>query len=169
MRIHWQRSAAIFGQLLRDHGVDSEAVNNVAAAWEAYCEFLQADVEGIDETPGSDADGFIVQWGRWSWNDERPSLSFTRQLAIIAGDQADADWLPILWQVELQLSFDHEPNLADLDALDTSDTGWCFSPVGHGRTAELAAMRTDMQRHRQLRAIWNTVPVSSHLSFECIC
>jgi hypothetical protein len=27
---------------------------------------LQAEVDGIDPDPGADADGFIVQWGRYS-------------------------------------------------------------------------------------------------------
>jgi hypothetical protein len=81
----WRDSAGTFAEILRRHGVDPEAVTDVEAAWCAFGEFLQVAVDGIDTD--ADADGFLVQWGRYSWNDDRLSLSFTRQLAVVDGPE----------------------------------------------------------------------------------
>jgi hypothetical protein len=170
MPISWQASAEVFAEILRRHGVEPDAVSDVDAAWGAFDEFLQIDLDGIVEEPDSDADGFIIQWGRYSWNGGRLSLAFTRQLAVTDGEgQKDPDSQPALWQVDLEMCFDDEPDLIGLDTLNSSDTGFSFDPIGPQRTAELAEMRTDMERHPQLQAIWSATPVSSSLSFECVC
>jgi hypothetical protein len=163
MPVPWQSSAETFGQILRRLGLDSNAVADVALAWTAFAEFLQVEVDGIASSEGSDADGFIVQWGRWSWNDNLPALSFTRQLAIPDAD--DPAGQPSYWQVDLQMTFQDEPNLAGLDELNESDTGFSFDPVGPERTAELAAMHTHyLWLYPQLQAIWHAIPIKSELT-----
>ncbi|HTJ33825.1 MAG TPA: hypothetical protein VL738_11395 [Dactylosporangium sp.] len=176
MPVQWQLSADIFAQTLRRHGVDPGAVLDVEAAWRAFGEFLQVDFDGLDPDP--DADGFIVQWGRYNWNGERLALSFTRQLAVLDDeddpdpddpDPDDTDRPQALWQIHLELRFADEPDLVGLDGLETQDTGFAFDPIGPERAAALAAARTEMERHPQLRAIWRATPVSSTLSFDYAC
>lgn len=159
MAISWRDSADAFAELLRRHGVDPGAVTDVEAAWRAFGEFVQVTIDGLDTDP--DADGFLVQWGRYSWNDDRLSLSFTRQLAV-----DDPDQQPEYWQVDLAMCFDDEPDLLGLDALEAQDTGHSFDPVGPQRAAALVEMRADLERHPQLRSAWRATPVTSDLSLE---
>jgi hypothetical protein len=163
--VPWQSSAEVFGRLLRQHGVDPDAVADVHAAWAAFEEFLQTPLDGVVAGEDSDADGFIAQWGRWSWNENRPSLSFTRQLAI--PDAEDPDWQPSLWQVELEMTFPDGPSLAGLDELNESSTGFSFEPIGTARSAEIASTRDHyLALYPQLRALFNTVPDKSTLSLQ---
>ncbi len=107
--IPWRSSPDALAQVLRRHGVEPDAVISVQSAWLAFAEFLQVEVDGIDPDPDADADGFIVQWGRYSWNDKRLSLSFTRQLAIADGsDRNDPDWQLEYWQIDLQMCLDDD-------------------------------------------------------------
>lgn len=159
----WQSTADVFGQVLRRHGLDPSAVTDVAEAWAAFAEFLQIEVDGILSPVDQDGDGFIVQWGRSSWNGYRPSLSFTRQLAI--PDAEDPAWQPSYWQLDLAMTFEDQPGLAGLDELNESDTGFSFTPVGPERAAEL----TEMHKHYlglypQLQAMWNAKPITTELT-----
>ncbi|MEJ8643329.1 hypothetical protein WKI68_21930 [Streptomyces sp. MS1.HAVA.3] len=108
MTIPWRSSAEALAQTLRQQGVDPDAVRDVDAAWDAFGRFLQLEIDGI-EGPENDGDGFIVEWGRWDWNDGRPALSFGRLLAVSEpGDVDDADegyWQPEYWKAELELVF----------------------------------------------------------------
>jgi hypothetical protein len=165
MRIPWQTSAEVFGQILRRHGLEPDAIADVPLAWTAFEEFLQVELDGIVPGDDSDADGFIVQWGRWPWNGERPSLSFTRQLAI--PDPDDPESQPSYWHVDLQMFFRDEPGLVGLDELNESSTGFSFDPVGPARTAELAATRAHyLGLYPQLHAIWRATPISSELTMN---
>ncbi|MFB6560376.1 hypothetical protein ACFCYH_16070 [Streptomyces sp. NPDC056400] len=76
MAAHWKNSHEVFVLVLRRHGLAPDAIDDVARAWSAFQEFVQVPVDGI-EPAEDDGDGFIVQWGRWSWNDDRPALVFT--------------------------------------------------------------------------------------------
>ncbi|MFG3701786.1 hypothetical protein ACGF5C_28365 [Micromonospora sp. NPDC047620] len=170
MRIPWQASIDVFTQILGRHGVEPAAVTDVEAAWGAFAEFLQLEIDGIDPTPESDADGLIVQWGRRSWSDNRLILTFTRQLAVAdVGDRADPYWQPELWQLDFEMTFDDEPRLTGLDSLEVQDTGFRFASTGPLRTAALADAWAGAQRHAPVRAAWITTPASSGLSFECVC
>lgn len=80
MGIAWRESPEVLVGLLRRHGLAPDRVDNVDVAWKAFCEFLAQPVDGLEPGPDSDADGFVVQWGRDSWHDRLPSLSFTRQI-----------------------------------------------------------------------------------------
>ncbi|RZU74354.1 hypothetical protein EV384_2808 [Micromonospora kangleipakensis] len=170
MHIPWRTTADVFAQILRRHGVDQDGVTDVEAAWGAFAEFLQLDIDGLDQTPDSDADGFIIQWGRRSWSDNRLILTFTRQLAIAdVGDHDDPYWQPELWQLDLEMAFDDEADLIGLDSLDVHDTGFKFAPTGPLRAAALADTWAKAQRHAPVRAAWIATPASSGLSFECVC
>ncbi|HYN95138.1 MAG TPA: hypothetical protein VES42_14920 [Pilimelia sp.] len=166
MPIPWRSTPDAFAQVLHRHGVDTDAVTDVEAAWRAFCEFLHIEIDGLDPTPDADADGFIVQWGRYTWTDNRPTLSFTRQLAIAEdSDPNDSDWQPAYWQIDLQMCFEDEPELAGLDNLEIQDTGLTFDPIGPQRTTALAEVRNEMGRYPQLRAAWHAAPTGSTLSF----
>ena len=160
----------MFAQILRRHGVDQDSVTDVEAAWGAFAEFLQLDIDCLDPTPDSDADGFIIQWGRRSWSDNLLILTFTRQLAIVdVGDHDDSYWQPELWQLDLEMAFDDEADLIGLDRLDVQDTGFRFPPVGPLRAAALTDTWAETQRHAPVRAAWIATPAGSGLSFESVC
>ncbi|MFR9780108.1 hypothetical protein ACL02O_29130 [Micromonospora sp. MS34] len=170
MHIPWRTSLDAFAEIMRRHGVDPDTVTDVEAAWGAFAEFLQLDIAGIDPTPDSDADGFIIQWGRRSWSDNRLILTFTRQLAIAdVGDRDDPYWQPELWQLDLEMAFDDEADLIGLDSFDVHDTGFEFAPTGPLRAAALADTWATAQQHASVRAAWITAPASSGLSFESVC
>jgi hypothetical protein len=149
------------------NGQDPHNVNDVEAAWTAFVDFLQTEIDGIDQTPDSDADGFIVQWGRCSWNDGLLSLSFTRQVAIVAdGDPSDPDPQPEYWQTDLTLCFSDSETLVGIAAPDQSNTGFRFDDIGPGRERELVAMRATMRAYPLVEALWPTPPVRSRLSLD---
>ncbi|MER7892113.1 hypothetical protein ABTX15_20065 [Micromonospora sp. NPDC094482] len=167
MPIHWRSSAEVFAQCLGSHGLDAAGVADVEAAWQAFCEFVQVEIDGVDPDPDSDADGFIVQWGRYSWHGHRPSLTFTRQPAIVGVDDRDGRHVDReYWQVSLEMRFDDGPDLAGIGTLPERDTGFNFAPIGRHRHAALAEMRTGMDRHPQLQAAWRLKPAHSELTVD---
>lgn len=164
----WRDSADAFANALRRHGLDPDAVTDVEGAWRAFVEFLQLDVAGI-EPADHNGDGFILQCGRSSWNDDRLSLSMTRQLAVIGpGGRDDYDYQPELWQVDLQMIFDEAPELVGLEPA-SFDTGFRFEPIGSLRTTALTEIRAEAHRHALVRAMWATRPARSWLTFEHAC
>lgn len=142
MPIAWRAAAETFEQIVRNHGVQPTAVTDVEAAWCAFVEFLQTEISGIAPVD-EDGDGFIVQWGRRSWGNNRLLLVLTRQLAVVdSGDREDPGCQGELWQVELGIAFDDEPALIALeDGLGASDTGFRFDPIGPERAAALVEVR----------------------------
>ncbi|MEU6087190.1 hypothetical protein ABZ865_10345 [Streptomyces sp. NPDC047085] len=165
MPIPWRSSADMFAQILRQRGVEPDAVRYVQAAWDAFGEFLQIEIEGI-EGPENDGDGFIVQWGRWDWNNDQPALSFGRQLAVCEVGRDDPYRQPEFWQVELQLIFGEDPAWADLGSLGHQDTGFDFDEVGAPRTAALGRIRRFLESYPQLAAMWRAEPIRSDLTIE---
>jgi hypothetical protein len=158
----WRSAADELAHAMRRHGVDPDAVTDVRTAWIAFREFAQVKFSGLDPTPESDADGLIVQWGRYSWNRNKLSLSFTRQLAVIGDTEPDEpDWQPAYWQVELVLLFEDAPELQALDSGTTSDTGFSFEPPGSGREAVL----NEIGENEQIKATLTAVPVASSIHF----
>lgn len=161
--VPWRRSADLFAQILRRHGLDPNAVADVAAAWRAFREFLQTEIEGLSPDPGADVDGFIIQWGRYSWHGRRLCVSFTRQLAVPSDcDCDDLHEQPDYWQVDLTLVFDDAAGLAVLDNGHESDTGFYFEPAGPRRDAAIA----EAEQYQQLQAAFDATPLRSALSFE---
>jgi hypothetical protein len=166
MPIPWRSSAEVFAQILRQRGIEPAAVRDVGAAWNAFGEFCQVEVDGI-EAAEKDGDGFIVEWGRWNWNDGRPSLSFGRQLAVTAADgRDDPGRQPEYWKVELELTFAEDPAWADLDRIGRQDTGYDFGQIGAPRTAVLVEVPRFIKSHPQLAAMWRAQPTRSVLSLE---
>ncbi|WP_431938163.1 hypothetical protein [Nocardia grenadensis] len=172
MPIPWRAAAESFEQFLRKHGVGPAAVTDVEAAWRAFVEFSQTEIDGVAPAD-EDGDGFIVQWGRHSWDNNRLGLTLTRQLAVVdLGEQIEADDpdRQQLWQVELTMAFDDELALVALEAgLDAPDTGFRFDPIGPLRAAALAEVRVQAQRQELVEAMWTATPVHSELTFECVC
>jgi hypothetical protein len=92
MPIPCQSSADAFGQVLRRHDVDPGAVIDIEAAWRAFGEFLQVEVDGVDTHP--DAEGFIVQWGRYTCLASRVWQSRTLALALTQSARSERPhWL----------------------------------------------------------------------------
>ena len=163
----WRNSVELFAQVLERHGVDPAAVSSVEAAWAAFQEFVQLPLGGV-EPAEEDGDGFVVQWGKWSWNDGQPALAFTRQLAV--GEEADRDdefWQPRIWAVELQLTFGEDPAWADLDEMAWSNSmGFDFDPIGSERAAALAQITAFLETLPQIRSLWTATPVASRLGLD---
>ena len=86
-------------------------MHNVAAAWQAFAQFLALPVDGL-EAVENDADGFMVQWGRYSWNDRLPNLTLTRQFTIDVWDAwpGEDGCQPEIWQVNLHMVSPDTPN-----------------------------------------------------------
>ncbi|MEV4973426.1 hypothetical protein [Streptomyces scopuliridis] len=75
-------------------------MGDAEAAWDAFSEFRQIEIERI-ERPENDGDGFIAEWGRWDWEDDQPSPSFGRLLAVNDASDRDApEWRPLAWDWE---------------------------------------------------------------------
>ncbi|MCG5443034.1 hypothetical protein NIE79_000824 [Micromonospora sp. NIE79] len=168
MGIAWRESPEELVGLLRLHGLTPDRVNNVKSAWKAFRQFLAQPVDGLEPGPDSDADGFILQWGRYSWHDRLPSLSFTRQFAADArGTWTETDWYqPEIWQVSLEVVFPDAPALADLDRLNVQDTGIDFSPPGPERDRAIGEAEWEMQRYPTLRALWANTPAHSAVTLN---
>jgi hypothetical protein len=117
---------------------------------------------------GSDADGFIVQWGRYSWHDRLPSLSFTRQFAVdVRATWTEPDWYqPEYWQVSLDLVFPESPALGDLDQLNVQDTGFDFSPLGPERDHAISEAEWEIQHYETLQALWTSTPLRSTVALD---
>jgi hypothetical protein len=166
MPIPWRSSVDVFARTLRQRAVEPDSVRDVGAAWDAFGEFLQIEIEGI-ERPENDGDGFIVEWGRWGWNDDQPALSFGRLLAVNeADDSDDPDWQPEYWKLELQLIFGEDPAWANLDSLGHQDTGFDYAEIGAPRLAALGETRRFIESYPQLAAIWRAEPTRSSLTLE---
>jgi hypothetical protein len=103
--VDWQAGPNLLASILRRHGQALDAMTDTITVWTAFAEFAQTKLAGIDARPDSDADGFILQWGRWSWNNNRPSMSFIRQVAVPCEGDQSGDCVE-LWQIELVLFYE---------------------------------------------------------------
>jgi hypothetical protein len=162
---NWKNSREVFARILRRHGLEPDAVDDVEQAWSAFREFVQVKVGGI-EPAADDGDGFVVQWGRW--NEGRPALVFTRQFAVNDDDDRDDEcWQPRYWAVELELTFAEDPAWADLSEMAWKDSmGFDFDPVGPERAAALARISGFVETLPQVAALWRATPVSSVLILD---
>jgi len=166
MQTSWKNSPEAFRQILQGHGLDPDAVDDVGAAWAAFQDFAQVAFAGV-EPAEDDGDGFIVQWGRWSWNDGRPALCFTRQFAVCGeGDDRDDEfWQSQLWAVELQMLFADDLAWSGLDEMAwTNSMGFDFDPIGPERAAALAQIAAFVETLPQVSAMWQATPTGSGLT-----
>lgn len=168
MGVGWRDSPEALARLLREHGQDPDRVNSVEADWQAFRSFLATPIDGLEAGPGIDADGFIVQWGRYSWNDRRPSLTFTRQMAVnVRATWTESDWYqPEYWQMNLELVFDDVPALADVDQLEVQDIGFDFSPPGPEQDHAFREVEWVIQQYPSLHALWASTPLRSSLNLD---
>jgi hypothetical protein len=147
-------------------GLIPHAIRDVNAAWKAFGEFLQDEIEGIERSE-EDGDGFIVEWGRWDWNDDQPALSFGRLLAVNdAGERDDPHWQAEYWELELQLVFTEDPAWADLDRIGFQSTGFDYNEIGEPRIASLAEICRVIESYPQLAAMSRAQPISSDLALD---
>ncbi|MCX5255663.1 hypothetical protein OOK27_16205 [Streptomyces canus] len=166
MPIPWRSSAEAFARILQQRGIAPDGVRDVGAAWDAFGEFCQVEVDGIGRAE-NDGDGFIAEWGKWDWNDGLPSLSFGRLLAVTGADgREDPEWQPEYWKVELQLIFPEDPAWADLDSLGRQNTGYNFDVIGVSRAAALVKLRRFIESCPQPAAMCRATPTRSELTFE---
>jgi hypothetical protein len=160
--LSWRSAADELADGLRRRGVDPAAVTDVRTAWTAFREFAQVEFSGLDPTPNSDADGLIAHWGRYSWNDGKLAVGFTRQLSVVDDtDRGEPDPQPTLWQVELVLLFDDAADLLLLEGGPSTDTGFSFEPPGQGREAVL----DEIGQYEQIKAALTAQPVASSIAF----
>jgi hypothetical protein len=166
--VGWRDSPEVLARLLREHGQDPHQVSDVEAAWQAFCSFLACPIDGLEPGPDRDADGFAVQWGRYGWTDRRPSLTFTRHMAVdVRASWTESDWYqPEYWQLNLELVFDDVPALADVDELEVSNTGFDFTPPGPGRNHAFREVEWEIQQYPTLQALWASTPVRSSLDLD---
>src|SRR5690242_4914130 len=164
----WRDAQEVLADLLHQRGLTPDRVDNVDAAWKAFCEFLARPVDGLEPGPDRDADGFIVQWGRYSWHDRLPSLSFTRQFAMdVRATWTEPNWYqPEYWQVSLDLVFPDSPALTDLDQLNVQDTGFDFSPLGPDRDHAISEAEREIQHYETLQALWTSTPLRSTVALD---
>jgi hypothetical protein len=166
--IAWRDSPQELLRLLRQHGLGPDRVDNVETAWKTFCEFLAQPVDGLDPGQDRDADGFIVQWGRYSWHDRLPSLSFSRQFAVDVRDTwTEPDWYqPEYWQVSLDLVFPDAAALADLDRLNVQNTRFDFSPAGPKRNHAIGEPGWKLQHYPTLQVLWASTPLRNAVTLE---
>ncbi|MEU4428752.1 hypothetical protein AB0F81_49770 [Actinoplanes sp. NPDC024001] len=163
----WRDAAQMLAGRLRRYGVDPGHVHDVAVAWQAFTEFLALPVDGLEPVE-NDADGFMVQWGRYSWNDRLPGLSFTRQFAVDVRDAwAGKDWYqPEIWQVSLDMVFPDTPELAQFGRPGPADTGLDFSAPGPERDRAVRAVEQRLTQDPTLRAAWASRPARSSVTLD---
>lgn len=168
----WRTASATFEHILRKHGIPQPtAITDVDVAWLAFVDFSQTGFDGIAPAD-EDGDGFIIQWGRRSWGDERLMLTLTRQFAVVDNgrDQNDPYFQPELWQLELNIAFNDQPALtAHLTGDDASNTDFQFDPIGPQRAAAMADARARAHQNALVRAMWSATPANSELTFGCEC
>ncbi|GIF68446.1 hypothetical protein Ais01nite_64810 [Asanoa ishikariensis] len=156
MGVWWRDSPAKLVELLRRRGLDPDRVDDVEAAWQAFREFLAVPVDGLEADPDADSDGWIIQWGRYSWHDNLPSLGFTRQFGV-------GDHQPEYWQVSLELVFSDGPAI---DQLHAQDTGFDFSAQGQEQDAALSEAERELHHDPALQALWKSTPTRSAITLE---
>ncbi|MDP9847699.1 hypothetical protein [Streptosporangium lutulentum] len=154
--VAWQAGPDLLACILRRHGQAPDAITDTMAAWAAFAEFAQTKVTGIDTRPDSDSDGFILQWGRRSWNDHRPSMSFARQVAVPCAD-GQFDGCGELRQIELVLLYEDS---GVTSSHPDQDTGFFF-PNGD---EEWQAALGEAQDFPPFQAVAAAAPVSSSLT-----
>jgi hypothetical protein len=161
--ISWLNSADVLREMIRKQGSDPDRVESPESAWRVFCAFLAVEVDGLETALDCDADGFIVQWGRYSWNGGLPSLTFTRQFAVdVRAAWTETDWYqPEYWQVSLDMVFPDQPALADLDQLNTSNSGFYFERPGPDMDNALREALWDFEQYPTLQALWASTPLRS--------
>lgn len=119
--------------MIRKQGSDPARIGSPESAWRAFLDFLTVEFDGLETEPDCDADGFIVQWGRNNWNNDLPSLTFTRHFAV-----------------------DVRAGCAD-----TQDSGFYFERPGPGMDEALREALWEFGQFPALQALWASTPLRS--------
>jgi hypothetical protein len=166
--IAWRNSHEVLADLLRQHGQDPTRVGSADVAWQAFREFLALPVDGLEPDREDERDAFGVQWGRYSWNDGLPSLSFTRLYAVdVHATWTEPDWYqPEYWRVDLVLIFADAPALADLDQLNVQNSGFDSSPPGPEQDNAFREVEWEIQHYPTLQALWASTPLRSNVQLD---
>lgn len=167
----WRDSANVLRDMLRQQGLDPNRVESAESAWQVFRAFLALDIDGLETAPDADADGFTVSWGRYSWNDGLPSLSFSRHLAVdVSADWTETEWYqPEYWRVSLDMVFPDQPALADLDQLNTQDSGIYYERPGPAMDNALREALWEFEQSPTLQALWASTPLRSTIDLEQAC
>jgi hypothetical protein len=101
-------------------------------------------------------------------NDGLPSLSFTRQFAVdVRAEWTETDWYqPEYWQVNLVMVFPDQPALADLDRLNTHNSGFYFERPGAGMEEALREVLWEFGQYPTLQTLWASTPLRSAVVLE---
>ncbi|MFG1920261.1 hypothetical protein [Micromonospora sp. NPDC048898] len=159
----WPDLADILRGLLRQHGLDPNRVENPESAWRVFSAFLAIEIDGLESEPASNADGFDVSWGRYSWSDELPTLSFNRHLMV---DEARPDWYqPERWRLSLDMVFPDLPAFTDVGELDTQSSGIYYERPGSGMDDAVREALWEVERYPALQALWTSRPLWSVIGF----
>lgn len=156
--IDWRGAPDLLAEILRQYGQAPHAITDTGVAWAAFAEFAQTKLSGIDTRPNSDSDGFILQWGRWSWNDHRPCMSFTRQLAV-PREHDQFESVAEYWHMELALFYEES---AVLSIHSDQGTGFYF-PASE---EEWRAALMEAEDFPPFRAVAETAPVGNLITLE---
>lgn len=161
----WRDGREVFARLLRQHGADPDHVGSVAAAWDAFQDFAQVELAGVE--PGEDGEALGIGWGVSSWNDELPALYFARHLAVIdLGNRDDEFWQPQYWSVDLELLFAEHPSWEGLNEMAWRGSEAYYAPIGSARAASLTEAAEYARSFPQVAALWQATPIRSNLSLE---
>ncbi|GAB3163770.1 hypothetical protein [Microbispora hainanensis] len=156
--IDWRDAPDLLAEILRQHGQTPGAITDTRAVWAAFAEFAQTKLNGIAIQPNSDSDGFILQWGRWSWSGHRPSMSFIRQVAVPRDDDQFGS-VVAHWQIELVLFYEES---AVLSLHPNQDTGFYFPTCND----EWRAALMEAQDFPPFQAVIESAPVGNSLTLE---
>ncbi|MDG4788896.1 hypothetical protein O7626_23710 [Micromonospora sp. WMMD1102] len=133
------------------------------SAWRVFWSFLAVEIDGLESAPGGNADGFAVSWGRYSWSDELPTLSFNRHLMV---NGAGPDWYqPERWRLSLDMVFPDLPAFADVGELNTQSSGiYCERPDSAVDDV-VREVLWEIEQYPALQALWTSTPLRSVIGF----
>ena len=154
--------------MLKQRGLNPDRVESPDAAWKVFCDFIAVDVEGLETGPDGQADGFGVSWGCYSWNDGLPTLSFGRHFVVDVSDTATGEdsCQPMYWRVSLEMIFPDAPDLAEIDRLNTQDSGVYYERPGPEMDNALCEALWEVERYPALRALWASTPMRSAVDLD---
>jgi hypothetical protein len=159
--VSWRRASDELELALIEHGVDSEGVIDVRAAWAAFRVFAQIPFAGLDFRSGGCADGVVVHWGRYYWERFPYNAGFARQLVVRGTAGFAGIRRPMVWWVDLELSLRDSQELTVLADEREPGTGLRFEPVGLLR--ELAL--DEIEQFGQVQTVLSARPVLSQIHF----
>jgi hypothetical protein len=88
-------------------------------------------------------------------------------MQVSGDDPIWTDWYqPKYWQVSLVMVFPDQPALADLDRLNTQDSGFYFQSPRAGMEDALREVLWEFDQHPTLQALWASAPLRSAVDLE---